>query len=60
MNPSSCSSALSRSPLGGSTIVASRASFFSYISVPIGNVVVVVFLLLPGMPTDDQYGPITS
>jgi hypothetical protein len=28
--------------------------------VPFGNIVVLVFLLLPGMPTDNQYGPVTS
>ena len=28
--------------------------------VPIGNVVVLVFLLLPGLPTDNQYGAATS
>jgi uncharacterized membrane protein YhaH (DUF805 family) len=28
--------------------------------VPFGNVVVLVFLLLPGMPTDNQYGAATS
>ncbi len=28
--------------------------------VPFGNIVVLVFLLLPGMPTDNQYGPATS
>ena len=26
---------------------------------PFGNIVVLVFLLLPGMPTDNQYGPST-
>ena len=28
--------------------------------VPFGNIVVLVFLLLPGMPTDNQYGPVTA
>ena len=28
--------------------------------VPFGNIVVLVFLLLPGMPTDNQYGPVPS
>lgn len=28
--------------------------------VPFGNIVVLVFLIMPGMPTDNQYGPVPS